>query len=158
LTRRVPPQVSNACRRSVKRGTRAAICPELVPDVKPVADPKLSGPIAPRNSRGYSLMSFNNGFAGRHFILGTGSRRWFARWIFDARSNESGGKPRRLANLRVDGTTVRLYSFSGGPNTGHVGAVVRRPDGLEAFASMHRRRYTDAVVLMALDLSRQPRS
>jgi hypothetical protein len=102
-------------------------------------------------------MSFNNGFAKRHFILGSGSRRWLARWLFDSRFNESGGKPRRRADLHVGGTTVRLYSFFGGPNAGHVGAIVRRPDGLEAFASMHGRRYTDAVVLMALDLARQAR-
>jgi hypothetical protein len=149
--------VSDACRRSVKHATRPAICPKLVPDVNAVSDRKLSGPIAPRNAHGYSLMSFNNGSVTRHFILGTGSRRWLARWIFDARFNDSGGKPRRLANLHVDGTTVRLYSFFGGPNAGHIGAVVRRRDGLEAFASMHGRRYTDAVVLMALDLGRQPR-
>jgi len=117
----------------------------------------LSGPIAVRNSHGYSLMSFNNGLTTRHFILGTGSRRWLGRLLFDSSLNESGGMSRRLPDRLVGRTTVRLYAFSGGPNAGHIGALVDRPDGMQAFASMHGRRYSDVVTLMALDLAKQTR-
>lgn len=150
--------MARACSRSASPGSRrAVICPSLVPDVEPVEDPKLSGPIARANTLGYSLMSFNNGLVGRHFILGSGSPRWLHHELFDTVNEGSTRKPRRLPDQRVGGVTARLYAFYGGPNSGHVGAIVKREDGLEAFASMHGARYTDATVLLALDLARRPR-
>ena len=156
LTRETTEEVAEACRQSVEPGTRPTVCPTLIPRVSMTAHARLFGPIAPRNSHGFSLMSFNNGFVKRHFILGVGSPQWIRRWAFDDSRNETGGPPRPIKDVVFDGTRVRLFSFSGGPNAGHVGALVDRPDGLEAFASMHGGRYTDEVVILAVDLARQP--
>jgi hypothetical protein len=149
--------VTATCRAEVR--STSVPCPALVPDVPMIRDPDLHGSIAPRHDpAGYYLLSFNNGQIGRalHFIVGIGSPAFLWRNAFDDTYNEVKGKPRRLADMTVSGVHVRTFQFVGGPNLGHYGALADRPDGLQAFASMHGRRYLDVAVLMAVDLAHQP--
>jgi len=160
LTRTRPAPLAAQCDDAAAAAGRPIVCPALLPEVPIVRDPNLHGGAAPYSRDGFYVISANNGENGRalHFIVGLGSAAWLDRHVFDDRFNTVRGRPRRLRDVTVDGETARVYRFFGGANAGHVGAVVDRADGTQAFASMHGRRYTDVAVLMAVDLARQPAS
>ena len=131
LTDQIPRLVRAVCKQTERQVTVTVVCPPLVPRTRLVRDPDLYGPLVFFPDTTFYLLSFNNGDVGArylHWIVGKGDSASAERILLRDDQNVVEGLPRLLSEATVDGRTLRLYRYpphpAGGPNGGHVAALV----------------------------------
>jgi hypothetical protein len=151
--------VTATCRDAARQTRFRIICPELIPHVPIVHDHSVYGAIVYPGEPNFYMLTFNNGDNGRalHWIVGGGTRAAVDKWLLSDRFNEVKGRPKLIERARLRGRPVSVYRFpdypAGGPNGGHVAALVDA-GGLIVFASPHGYAHQDAALAMAADLLR----